>query len=31
MLCMVKSGGVGTIDILAGLVESRPLAAAAQA
>jgi uncharacterized protein YgbK (DUF1537 family) len=31
MLCMVKSGGFGTIDILAGLVESRPLAAAARA
>lgn len=31
MLCLVKSGGFGTIDILAGLVESRPLAAAAHA
>jgi uncharacterized protein YgbK (DUF1537 family) len=31
MLCLVKSGGFGTIDILAGLVESRPLAATAQA
>jgi uncharacterized protein YgbK (DUF1537 family) len=31
MLCLVKSGGFGTIDILAGLVESRPLAAAARA
>jgi uncharacterized protein YgbK (DUF1537 family) len=31
MLCLVKSGGFGTIDILAGLIESRPLAATAQA
>lgn len=31
MLCLVKSGGFGTIDILAGLVESRPVAAAARA
>jgi uncharacterized protein YgbK (DUF1537 family) len=31
MLCLVKSGGFGTIDILAGLVESRPVAATAHA
>jgi uncharacterized protein YgbK (DUF1537 family) len=31
MLCLVKSGGFGTNDILAGLVESRPFAAAVRA